>query len=166
MEYMEIRNAEKGDEEILAWVQTESWKAAFSGILPENELEKATCLIKVKEMYRNILEQGSVKIKVGFVEGIPHCIAGWRQNYNQKGTQTAELICIHSMQAHWGQGFGSQMIKEILQNMKGEGYAEVMLWVFEENSRARRFYEKHGFHQNQARKVICGITEVMYSGML
>ena len=64
MEYMEIRNAEKGEEEILAWVQTESWKAAFSGILPENELEKATCLIKVKEMYRKILEQGSVKIKV------------------------------------------------------------------------------------------------------
>ena len=166
MEYMEIRNAEKGDEEILAWLQTESWKAAFSGILPENELEKATCLIKVKEMYRNILEQGSVKIKVGFVEGIPHCIAGWRQNYNQKGTQTAELICIHSTQAHWGQGFGSQMIKEILQNMKGEGYAEVMLWVFEENSRARRFYERHGFHQNQARKVIHVTTEVMYSRTL
>lgn len=166
MEYMEIRNAEKGEEEILAWVQTESWKAAFSGILPENELEKATCLIKVKEMYRKILEQGSVKIKVGFIEGIPHCIAGWRQSYNQKGTQTAELIYIHSMQAHWGQGFGSQMIKEILQNMKGEGYAEVMLWVFEENSRARRFYEKHGFHQNQARKEIHGITEVMYNRML
>lgn len=166
MEYMEIRNAEKSEEEILAWVQTESWKAAFSGILPENELEKATCLTKVKEMYRKILEQGSVKIKVGFIEGIPHCIAGWRQSHNQKGTQTAELICIHSMQAHWGQGFGSQMIKEILQNMKGEGYAEVMLWVFEENSRARRFYEKHGFHQNQARKVIHGITEVMYNRML
>lgn len=166
MEYMEIRNAEKGEEEILAWVQTESWKATFSGILPENELEKATCLTKVKEMYRKILEQGSVKIKVGFIEGIPHCIAGWRQSYNQKGTQTAKLICIHSMQAHWGQGFGSQMIKEILQNMKGEGYAEVMLWVFEENSRARRFYEKHGFHQNQARKVIHGITEVMYNRKL
>lgn len=58
MEYMEIRNAEKGDEEILAWMQTESWKAAFSGILPENELEKATCFAKVKEMYRKILEQG------------------------------------------------------------------------------------------------------------
>ena len=58
------------------------------------------------------------------------------------------------------------MIKEILQNMKGEGYAEVMLWVFGENSRARRFYEKHGFHQNQARKVIHGTTEVMYSRTL
>lgn len=166
MEHMEIRNAEKGDEEILAWVQTESWKAAFSGILPENELEKATCFVKVKEMYRKILGEGIVKIKIGFIEEIPHCIAGWRQNYNQKGAQTAELICIHSMQTHWGQGFGSQMIKEILQNMKEEGYAEVMLWVFGENSRARRFYEKHGFHQNQTSKVIHGITEMMYSRTL
>lgn len=58
------------------------------------------------------------------------------------------------------------MIKEILQNMKEEGYAEVMLWVFGENSRARRFYEKHGFHQNQERKVIHGITEMMYSRTL
>ena len=64
MEHMEIRNAEKGDEEILAWVQTESWKASFSGILPENELEKATCFVKVKEIYRKILGEEIVKIKI------------------------------------------------------------------------------------------------------
>lgn len=46
MEHMEIRNAEKGDEEILAWVQTESWKAAFSGILPENELKRQHVSLK------------------------------------------------------------------------------------------------------------------------
>lgn len=160
---MEIRNAEKGDEENLAWVQTESWKAAFSGILPGDELEKATCFIKVREMYKKVLEHGKVKIKIGFVDRKPHCIAAWSQNRNQMGAHIAELICIHSMQVHWGQGFGSQMMEEILQDMKAEGYREVILWVFEENSRARRFYEKHGFHQRQERNVVHGVKEVMYS---
>ncbi|HEX7758857.1 MAG TPA: GNAT family N-acetyltransferase [Caulobacteraceae bacterium] len=41
---------------------------------------------------------------------------------------------------HLGRGLGVQL----LDLAKGE-YAELSLWTFQENTRARAFYEKHGF---------------------
>ena len=37
------------------------------------------------------------------------------------------------------------MMDTVLHDIKVAGYAKVMLWVFEDNTRARRFYEAHGF---------------------
>ena len=39
-----IRRAESGDEACLAYVQTESWKAAFAGIVPAELLTQCTNL--------------------------------------------------------------------------------------------------------------------------
>ena len=39
------------------------------------------------------------------------------------------------------------------EKIKSQGYREVILWVFEENKRARRFYEKEGFIKTNHRKV-------------
>lgn len=41
-------------------------------------------------------------------------------------------------------------------------YNAVILWVFEANTRARRFYEKHGFVLTEHTKSYNGIIEVMY----
>ena len=46
MEYS-IRKAKIGDESILAYIQTESWKAGFDGILPSDVLEKCTQIDRV-----------------------------------------------------------------------------------------------------------------------
>ena len=37
-----IRKATLGDEKVLAYIQTESWKAAFADILPPDDLERST----------------------------------------------------------------------------------------------------------------------------
>ena len=57
----------------------------------------------------------------------------------------AELICIHSLQNKWRNGYGTKMMYKVLEDMKKAGYSKVMLWVFTENDRARSFYEACGF---------------------
>ena len=44
------------------------------------------------------------------------------------------------------------------------GDRPVHLWVFKENTRARRFYEKHGFHSDGSERVseFDGALEVRY----
>ena len=69
MDRIELRRAELGEEKILAYIQTESWKAAFSEILSPEELEKCTNLEKAEEMYRNVLNGHFVHLVIEYVEG-------------------------------------------------------------------------------------------------
>ena len=74
----------------------------------------------------------------------------------------AELICIHSLQRNWRSGYGSRMMEAVLRDMTAAGYSKVMLWVFEENHRARRFYEANGFTASGRTKDGFGAAEVCY----
>lgn len=48
-----IRRATAGDAQILAYIQTESWKAAFQNILEPEDLEQSTNPERATAMYQN-----------------------------------------------------------------------------------------------------------------
>ena len=54
------------------------------------------------------------------------------------------------------------MMEYVLAQLQQANYESVILWVFEENSRARKFYEKHGFELTEQKKMANGIVELMY----
>lgn len=53
-----IRKAQSGDESDLAYIQTESWKAAFHNILSDEILQKTTQMNRVTKMYKRSLDEG------------------------------------------------------------------------------------------------------------
>ncbi len=57
-----IRRAVPGDEAALAFIQTESWKAAFHQILSPELLKKLTNVEQSEEMYRRLLHTGGMAI--------------------------------------------------------------------------------------------------------
>ena len=68
--------------------------------------------------------------------------------------------CFHS--AYHGKGYGSAMMEYVLAQLQQAQYESVILWVFEANPRARKFYEKHGFELTEQKKLANGIAELMY----
>ena len=144
MEYT-IERVKLGDEETLAYIQIESWKSAFKEILSADILEKCTQMEKITSMYRRLLEQNIGNGYLLKVDGKPHCIAWWDKTREKDMPGYAELICIHSLENQWRKGYGSKLMKVVLNDIIKAGYSKVMLWVFEDNYRARCFYEKHGF---------------------
>ena len=166
MSKVEIRKACPGDEKILAYIQTESWKAAFCHILAEETLKRCTRIEKAEKMYENVLQNPDIHMLIEYVDEKPHCIAAWSLNRNDLGEDVAELVCIHSLCDNWHRGYGSVMMEHVLQEMRKAGYNKVILWVFEKNMSARKFYEKHGFVLTDSRQEALGETEVMYLKML
>ena len=161
-----IERVKPGDEAILACIQTESWKAAFGDILSPDVLARCTQTDRATAMYRQLLEQ---KIGNGYlltVQGEPHCIAWWDAARDTDMPGYGELICIHSLPNRWGMGYGSRMMERVLQDMTAAGYRKAMLWVFAENTRARSFYETHGFSPNGKSKPFYGATEICYEKQL
>lgn len=157
-----IEKGKLGDEDIFAYIQTESWKSAFKDILPPEELERCTKMEKATAMYQRLFEN---QIGNGYllkIDGKPHCIAWWDATRETDMPGYAELICIHSLQDNWGKGYGSIMMNQVLADVKQAGYNKVMLWVFEENVRARRFYEAKGFFKAGKQKPNLVPIEICY----
>ncbi|MGG5461130.1 GNAT family N-acetyltransferase [Clostridium sp. B9] len=159
---IDLRKVKVGDEKVLAYIQTESWKAAFGEILSREEIEKFSDVKKAEEMYSMLLKEDIGNGYILSVGGKPHCIAYWNDAREENMKGYAELICIHSLAENWGVGYGSIMMEYILEEVRRAGFKDLILWVFEENSRARKFYEKYGFVLTEKSKMFSNAKEVMY----
>ncbi len=162
-EKINIRKVKNGDEKTLAYIQTESWKSAFNTILSKEDLEKYTNIGKATEMYSHLLRENIANGYILSINNEPHCIAYWDKARDEDMEGYAEIICIHSLNKNWGKGYGSIMMEHILKEIKDAGFKKVFLWVFEENHRARSFYEKYGFVLTGKSKIFSHATEVMYA---
>lgn len=162
MEDYIIRRVCQGDEQTLAYIQTESWKAAFKGILSDEDLIRCTNIEKATAMYKGLLEENIGNGYILEISGKPHAIAYWDKTREADMDGFAELICIHSLPDNWGKGYGSRLMDRVLDDIYAAGYGKIMLWVFDENMRARKFYEAKGFKESATQKEMSGVVEVMY----
>ena len=157
-----IRKAKLGDEKTLAYIQTESWKSAFANIISAENMKRCTNIAKAEAMYESVLKSGYAEMSILEIDSKPHCIAAWSKARNSEFSDSAELICIHSLRANWGKGYGTMMMNHIFNEIKNSGYNSVLLLVFEKNTLARNFYEKHGFVLTNNTQTAYGAVEVMY----
>ena len=117
-----MRKAKLGDEKILAYIQTESWKSAFADIISDKDMEKCTDIAKAEAMYENVLKSGYAEMSILEIDGKPHCIAAWSKARNPQFSDCAEIICIHSLCNNWGKGYGSMMMNHIIDEIKNSEY--------------------------------------------
>ena len=161
-----IRKVQQGDANALAYIQTESWKAAFAGILDAEMLAKCTDIDRATAMYQRLLDENKGNGYLLTVNEKPHCIAYWDAARDPEFAGKAELICNHGLPDNWHKGFGSQMMDFVLDDIKKAGYSEVVLWVFRDNLRARAFYEAKGFILKGTARPAFDTEEVLYSKSL
>ena len=121
---VQIRRVEAGDETSLAYIQTESWKAAFDGIIPAERLAESTKMEHAVRMYRRLLAAHKGNGYILELDGKPHCIAWWDATREKDMPGTAELICIHSLRDNWHKGYGSRILNgaesRLLSSTRGE----------------------------------------------
>lgn len=63
-----------------------------------------------------------------------------------------EIHSLHVAAAQHGQGLGFRLMRHALARSVEVGASVVLLWVVEQNARARRFYERQGFCLDGNRK--------------
>ena len=105
---------------------------------------------------RAMLEHTYQEGKIHFLMGGDQGFLCWQETENG-----AEIVAIHSLPESWGTGLGRAMMTEALKQI---GDRPVHLWTFKKNTRARRFYEKHGFHWDGTERIseFDGALEVRY----
>jgi len=152
-----IRPGTPEDAEAVARVNVETWQAAYAHALP-------------RERLMNL----SVQERVAFWRSWPPLVAevdGEIVGYVAVGTSSegdggGELFAIYVHPDHWRTGVGRRLIQAGEERLRTLGHAEAILWVLEDNPRARRFYEAAGWSTDGTTRPIelLGVTvpEILY----
>ncbi|MBN2878202.1 MAG: GNAT family N-acetyltransferase [Clostridia bacterium] len=166
MAEIEIIEATREMAHELAQVHISSWQAAYKGLIPQSFLDSLS-IEKRASRYRfgSELDEGcfffAVKhesriIGLIFLKGCEDCPI----------KALGEISAIYLAPDSWSMGYGGQMIAFSQDYLAKLGYKKAVIWVLEDNIRARRFYEKHGFKYDGGRKIItlgAEVPEVRYS---
>lgn len=63
-----------------------------------------------------------------------------------------QTYLLHVHPAYWSGGIGGALHDRAMAALAGDGFASAVMWVLERNERARRFYERRGWHADGARR--------------
>lgn len=138
---MTVRNANYEDMALAAEIMVTSFRTAFSAFVSRSTMDACTNPDNCRAMLESIYSEGKMHFLMGSEQGF----LCW-----QESEDSAEIVAIHSLPESWGTGLGHAMLMEA-QNQIGD--KSVYLWAFKENTRARRFYEKHGFHWDGSERI-------------
>ena len=149
---MIIRNAKFEDMKLAGHIMSVSFRTAFAAYVSQQTMDACAQEDNCIALLEGIFREGRVHFLIGENSGM----LAWQQT-----EEGAEIIAIHTLPESRGTGLGHAMLTEALNQI---GNQPAFLWAFKENIRARRFYEKHGFHWDGSERVseFDGALEVRY----
>ena len=147
-----VRDAKYEDMALAASIMVTSFRTAFAAFVSLETMDACTNPDNCRAMLESIYLEGKMHFLIGSNQGF----LCW-----QETEDGGEIVAIHSLPGSWGTGLGHAMLTEALKQI---GDRSVYLWAFKENTRARRFYEKHGFRWDDTERIseFDGALEVRY----
>lgn len=140
------------DAPALARVHVDGWKVAYGHLLEARWFGREALEHRTAQWSRWVTEDGAgdarARIRIGRDgEGSPIGFAASRAARGQDGPRELELSSLYIDQAWYGSGLGRDLVEAVI------GEDPALVWVAEDNPRARRFYEKIGFVPDGATQV-------------
>lgn len=156
----------------LAEVRVRSWQHAYAGILPSAALDT----LRAKDFesrFAGYADAGApTKVFVGTDadDDVPmaYCVVGAVRDEADRHPElpTGELFSLYALPDVIGTGVGHALHEAGLDHLAKHGFAHVVLWVFETNDIALRFYRAHGWAPDGSREQFdfggASVPEVRY----
>jgi GNAT superfamily N-acetyltransferase len=143
-----VRAATLADAETLARIHVRSWQAAYGQLFPVEALEPLTDTRERRaERWRETAMSATPRTHALVAERDGEVVgfATVGPAEDEDRTSVGELTMLYIAPEAWGRGAGRALMAEALSRLRSDGFAEAILWVFEDNPRTRRFYELAGW---------------------
>ena len=145
---MDVRIAVGADAEAVERIRIRGWQAAYRHVFPPEELDRLQVdwarwkrQIETPPFGWTIFVAENDGVICGFAAAGP----------SRDGGSAGELYAIYVDPDAWSTGAGRALIERAEERL-AETYDEAVLWVLDDNPRARRFYERAGWAPDGARK--------------
>ena len=142
-----VRLARADDADEIGRIQVETWRAAYTGLMPEEAIagfDVESQQRAWRERLGRTPRRGSSTFVVedgGEVVGFASVGASREEDAEQEG----ELYAIYLHPSCWGTGIGRALLQRAEESMRSSGYRRALLWVLAGNQRAERFYRAAGW---------------------
>lgn len=147
-----IRPAKRTDADAITDVQVASWRAGYAHVFSD-EILYADDFDRARRTFWNEWRfAAGHRLAVATLE---HADGGQRvvgfasygpERERARGhTGRGELWAFYLHPDVWGSGVADLLIDHIEERLAAEGFDTAVLWVLDDNPRARRFYERHGW---------------------
>ena len=158
-----IRKATAADSCGIARVHVDSWRSSYADVVPSDVLaglsygdrQKMWDGIldsQTKDKHCYVAETSDDRI-VGFACGGP--VSENLEHYE------GEIYSIYLLEDFQRGGIGRQLLLSTAGRMKDDGIESMLLWVFEKNHGARRFYESLGGELIGRKKISIGAADLV-----
>ena len=138
---MEIRPLRETDSRLeISRIYEESWKSAYRGIVPQAYLDSIPAGRWAEALDRAGWETLVLTERERLIGTSSVCASRW-PDYPNFG----EIVSLYLLPESLGKGYGKALLAAAVGALVDWGFRDALLWVLEENRRARHFYERAGF---------------------
>lgn len=128
-------------------IYEQSWKYAYRGIIPDTWLAR----ISAGQWANGLKAPGRLSLLL-FADGQMCGSSSYCYARMEEMEGYGEIVSMYLLPETMHKGYGYQFMQAVISRLHDLGYQKVYLWVLEENTNARRFYERFGFVPNGRRQ--------------
>jgi ribosomal protein S18 acetylase RimI-like enzyme len=150
-----IRPAVRDDADAITDVQVASWRAGYAHVFPESVLYADDFDATRRAFWSAWRFSPGHRLAVATVpsddvDGRGERVIGFSsygpERERARGfTGRAELYAFYFHPDAWGSGAATALMQHTEERFRAEGFETAVLWVLDDNPRARRFYERFGW---------------------
>lgn len=143
---VQVRAARPDDSAAIALAHVRAWQAAYPSLIPQEHLDGLDVTERT-EIWRQRLADPAddAEVLVASVDDLVVGFVGFGPARDEDSGDGGEVYALYVHPDHWGTGAGTALLTTAQAALAGRGYATATLWVIPGNSRARGFYERHGW---------------------
>lgn len=141
MENIVIRHAQVQDALWIARVQIDTWKSAYTGLIPQEHLDSLDIEKKIQKWNAKITSNEESVFVAEHNTEIIWFITWW--DSHSKWEYDWEIIVFYVLERFQWYWIGTRLFQEMIQEFKILWYNSFYVWVLE-NWPGRRFYQKQG----------------------
>jgi GNAT superfamily N-acetyltransferase len=138
---MHVRFAEPRDAEEIERIRVRGWQAAYRHVFPPAKLD---ALPVDSSRWRDRLLNPEPGFEVLLATDADQVVAFASLYAYEDEPKTALIGAFYVDPPHWRRGFGDALLRQA-EDRLAERYVAAILWVLEDNERARQFYERAGW---------------------
>ncbi len=146
---LRIRSAGPEDAGEIGLIHVLGWQNSYRHIVPAEILDAFDPAERARD-FREFMEEHPSKLMKAWLaedggEAVGFAVTAPAQDEDLDPVEVGELLWIYLLPDTQGKGYGRQLFDHAIGYLCMQDFKEGVLWTFEENARARRFYEKAGW---------------------